>query len=185
MAVGDLTSAAAAKAYLGVSGTTDDALFGTLVTAASQYVQAWLTRTIAATDYTQRFNGPGGHQLVLPHLPINSVASLMIDGVAVPACAVEGGIGYRFDDVAIYLLGYTFTRGLQNVLITWNAGFATTPPDIAQATVELVAIVYRDRDRIGQLSKSLGNGETVSFFSGDLTPRVKTLLNQYKKTTPC
>ena len=58
--------------------------------------------------------------------------------------------------------GYVFTRRAQNVVVTYTAGYDTVPPDIAQACIELVCQRYRERTRIGEVSKALGGGETVT-----------------------
>ena len=180
----DLSTVASAKAYLGISGTGDDTLLASLVSAASTLVQTWLSRDIPAQAYDERYNGPGGAVLVLPWTPINSISLLTIDGVTVPAATTDGTLGYRFDDTMIVLAGYTFTRGLLNVRVQWNGGFTVIPPDLVQSVNELVALVYKESDRIGQTSKSI-QGEVVSFFSGDLPPRIKTVLQQYKRVVPC
>jgi hypothetical protein len=77
-----------------------------------------------------------------------------------------------------------FTRRPQNVVITYTAGYTTTPPDIAQACIELVARHYRERTRIGEVSKALGTGETVTFSQKDMSDSVKTLLSQYRAVMP-
>ena len=80
--------------------------------------------------------------------------------------------------------GYVFTRRPQNVIVTYTAGYATTPPEIAQAAIELVCQRYRERNRIGEVSKALGSGETVSFSQKDMSEDVKTALLPYRLATP-
>ncbi len=74
--------------------------------------------------------------------------------------------------------------GIQNVVITYTAGYPSTPPEIAQACIELVALRYRERTRIGEVSKSLGGAETVTYSQKDLSDGIKTLLQQYRLVTP-
>lgn len=185
MAAGDLTTVEAVKLYARVESAKDDALLSMLVTALSSYAKTWLSRGVIATDYVQAFHGHGGTVLMLPEYPVNSVASLTIDGIGIPARTSALGAGYTFDDASIAVDGYRFTRGRSNVVVSWNGGYTTIPPDLSQGVAEMVAIVYKEQDRIGQLSKALGNGESVTFFSGDIPPRAKTLLNQFRKVHPC
>lgn len=185
MAAGDLTTVDAVKLYARVTSDADDALLSMLVTALSSYVKSWLSRGVLAADYVQSFNGHGGTVLMLPEYPVNSVASLTIDGITIPARPSALGAGYTFDYDSIAVDGYRFTRGRSNVVVSWNGGYQAVPPDIAQGVNEMVAIVYKEQDRIGQLSKALGNGESVTFFSGDIPPRAKTLLYQFKRWHPC
>lgn len=185
MAAGDLTTVDAVKLYARVTSAADDALLTQLVTALSSYAKTWLARSILAADYVQSFHGHGGMFLMLPEYPVNSVASLTIDGITIPARTSALGAGYTFDHESIAVDGYRFTRGRSNVVVSWNGGYATVPADLSQAVNEMVAIVYKEQDRIGQLSKALGNGESVTFFSGDIPPRAKTLLYQFKRWHPC
>ena len=64
MATGDLTTLDNVKAWFSppLTTTTDDTLLTRLVTAASQFIQTWLGRTIAETSYSETRNGQGGTQ---------------------------------------------------------------------------------------------------------------------------
>ena len=53
------------------------------------------------------------------------------------------------------------------MIVTYTAGYAATPPEIAQACIELVCLRYKERDRIGQVSKNLA-GEVVAFSQKDM-----------------
>lgn len=186
MAAGDLTTLANVKAYLSppLTATADDALLARLITAASQFIQTWLNRAIAQGAYEETRNGTGGTRLFLRNRPVTAVSSLAIDGVDVPpASAPAGGTGYRFDESSLYLVGYVFAKGAQNVAARYTAGYAATPPEIEQACIALVALRYRERDRIGQVSKNLA-GEVVSFQQKDMPADVATLLDQYRNVVP-
>ncbi|HEY3910381.1 MAG TPA: hypothetical protein VGM07_10860 [Stellaceae bacterium] len=68
--------------------------------------------------------------------------------------------------------------------MTYTAGYPATPPEIAQACIELVALRYRERTRIGEVSRSVGGGETVSYAQRDMSPSIATLLQQYRVVAP-
>src|SRR5438105_9234568 len=169
MAFADLTTLADVKAWLQTGANpfpaTDDALIQRLVTAASQFIQSWLNRQIAAADWLELRDGTGGQLLVFANSPVTAVLSLSIDGLNIPPAPSDGGFaaGYSFTPTELALRGYVFTRRPQNVIVTYTAGYATTPPDIAQAAVELVCQRYRERSRIGEVSQAMGGGETVTF----------------------
>lgn len=175
----DLTTLANAKSWLNVTGNTDDALLSRLISAASDYIQTWLNRTIAQTAYTVKRDGNDGKRMMFKDYPVASISSLVIDQQTIPA-SVNGGVGYVFNDTSIMLIGYRFTRGVQNVQISYTAGFAVTPNEIEQAAIELVSMRYKERDRIGQVSKSIG-GETVAFSQKDFSDSIETTLTNYKK----
>jgi gp6-like head-tail connector protein len=189
MAYGDLTTLADVKAWLQTSQSafppTDDALLSRLITAASQYIQTWLNRQIAQCDYIEVRDGTGGQRLQFARFPVYAVQSLTIDGIAIPPAPSTGlTAGYLFSPTQLAIRGYYFTRRIQNVVITYSAGYAVTPPDIAQACIELVALRYRERTRIGEVSKSVGAGETVTYAQKDMSPPIATLLQQYRLVTP-
>ena len=188
MAFGDLTTLADVKTWLqtGQSAfpTTDDALLTRLITAASHFIQTWLNRRIAEADYVELRDGTGGRRLQFATFPVSAVLSLTIDGQIIPAAVSSWAAGYTFSPTQLALRGYTFTRRAQNVIVTYTAGFVTTPPEIAQACIELIGLRYRERTRVGEVSKALGGGETVAYSQKDMSDAIKTLIQQYRMVAP-
>ena len=188
MAFADLTTLADVKAWLQTGQaafpSTDDALLTRLVTAASQYIQTWLNRDIASADFLEARDGTGGHRLQFGCFPVTAVLSLTIDGQSVPAAVSFNAAGYRFSSTQLSVRGYRFNRGAQNIVVVYTAGYSTTPPALAQACIELVALRYRERTRIGEVSRSLGGAETVAYAQKDMSDAIKTLLQQYRLVAP-
>jgi hypothetical protein len=183
---GDLTDLDSVRAFLGVSGTGDDALIeDALIPAYSQAVQSWLNRTIAAASYTAVLDGKGTRRILLKNYPVTAIASLSIDGIVIPAAAGPPYCrGYVFNEHAVSLYGYWFAPGFGNVQISYTAGYTSTPADIAQATIEWIADAYKSRDRIGQRSKSLQGSEVVSYDITPMPKRVEMMLKQYRLVAP-
>jgi hypothetical protein len=191
MAYGDLTTLADVKAWLQTGQNpfpaTDDALLQRLVAAASAFIENWLGRPVASADWLEVRDGTGGQCLAFANIPVTAMLSLSIDGLAIPPAPADGtgfGAGYTFTPTELALRGYVFTRRPQTVLVTYTAGYSATPPDIAQACIELVCQRYRERSRIGEVSKALGTGETVTFSQKDMSDAVKTLLSPYRSVMP-
>jgi hypothetical protein len=194
MPFGDLTNLADVTLWLQTGQNpfpaTDDALLARLVTAASQFIQTWLGRQIGLSDWIEIRDGNGGQRLAFANFPVTQVWSLSIDGLAIPPAPTLGAngggfaAGYVFSPTELALRGYVFTRRAQNVAVTYTAGYASVPPDIAQACIELVCQRYRERSRIGEASKALMSGETASFSQKDMSDDVKTLLSQYRAVAP-
>jgi hypothetical protein len=182
MAAGDLTTLDNVKGWLSPPLTTtgDDALLTRLITAASQFIQTWLNRAIASETYSETRDGDGGQKLVFANAPVSAVASLTIDGEAIPLAPSAHWRGYVFSPTVLYLQGRRFTPGFQNVAVSYTAGYDSTPPEIEQACIELVALRYKERDRIGQVSKNLA-GEIVAFSQKDMPADVQTLIDQYRR----
>ncbi|MBR8248689.1 phage head-tail connector protein [Burkholderia cenocepacia] len=199
MATSDLTTLANAKQWVLVNTavTGDDAMLTRLITAASQFVQTYLNRTIASTAYNERYTGSGSNTLALPNYPITAVSSVAIRGVPIAASPDGVQVGYTFDDRFLYLIGNVGFSAFPNgsdgqfpkwpprgVQVSYTAGFASTPLDIEQAVLELIGLKYAgDRTHFGQVSKTV-NGEVVSFSMADMPASVRTLLNNYRKVVP-
>ncbi len=180
MAANDLTTLVNVKQYLSLTGPEDDALLSRLITAASAFIQSHLNRTFASQSYTEKRNGNGGQRLSFSNFPVTAVSSVAVDGVAIPAAADATKAGYIFSSTMLFLNGWSFTRGYQNVAIAYTAGYVAVPADIEQVCIDLVSLKYRERDRIGISSKTLG-GETVNYVKSDLSDEVKNTLRQYQK----
>src|SRR5437588_243516 len=169
MPFGDLTTLADVKSWLQTGQDafpdTDDALLSRLVTAASRFIESWLGRQVAPSDWQEVRDGSGGQRLAFANTPVTAMLSLAIDGLAIPPAPSGGGFGaaYVSTPTELALRGYVFTRRAQNVSVTYTAGFATTPPDLAQACIELVALRYLERTHIGEVSRALGGTETVTY----------------------
>jgi len=183
MAFGDLTTLAAVKAWLQTGQSafpdTDDTLLCRLITAASQFIQTWLGRQIASGDWQEIRDGTGGQRFRFACIPVTAVLSLTIDGLAIPPAPPPGapnGGGYD--------AGYVFTRRLQNVIVTYTAGYPATPPDVVQACIELVCQRYRERTHIGEVARALSGAEIVTYSERDMSPDVGLLLSQYRLVAP-
>lgn len=190
MASGDLANLADVKAWLQSGGgtfpDTDDALLSRLISAASRFIETWLKRPIALAGWREVRDGTGGRHLVLANFPVTAVSSLSIDGVAIPPALNDGGwsAGYVATPSGIYLRGYVFTRRPQNVIATYTAGYATVPPDVAQACIALVCQRYRERTHIGEVSGAVSGIETISYSQRGMSADVKLLLSQYRAVAP-
>lgn len=177
--VADLITLDELKVYAGVkpSNTDDDGLLADLVSGASTAVQEFIGRRILSASYTETRNGTGRCVLPMAHAPITAVGSITVDSVAIPARTTVPGTGYSFDASLVYLDGYTFTRGMQNITVIYTAGFTLVPRDLARATCEVATFMYRRKDRIGESSKMFAQ-QTIN-YSRDLDPWTVRVLNQW------
>lgn len=180
MAAGDLCAPSDVQAFLSLAAGQDDALLQTLCTAASAFVLSALNRNLLEATYTETRNGHGGDRLPLYQYPVTAVSSVTIDGVAIPPAPGALASGYVFDDKMVYLRGYCFSCGAQNVVIEYTAGLAAVPFDIAQATVEIVALKYKRRLNLEVSGKTL-NGETINFSQADIPASAKSVLQNYMR----
>jgi hypothetical protein len=59
--------------------------------------------------------------------------------------------------------------------------YSYVPSDVGHACMELVGERYRYKNRIGEVSKSLGGQETMAFSQKDMPDFIRTLLQPYRR----
>ena len=150
----DLTSLADCKAWLGLTSATDDALIGELVSAVSQAILADLGRAaVLPMIYLDTLDGGGETAVALRYWPANQLLACTIDGVAVATSTLPGHKGVVLDaaDAAppgamqrLVFRGGTFPLGVQNIAVTYSAGYeilgeAAAVPSVAPYTCKAAA----------------------------------------------
>lgn len=272
MAAADLTTLAAVKSWLGIdlANEASDQQLKALIAAMSRAVYALLNRpTLFSHVVTERRDGHGGPRLLVREWPVISVASLTVDGVAIPAAASSQAAGWLLEPAdgpppgrmqSLDLFGsYAFGRGRQNVVLTYSAGYAVSaeaqtvangavlvntpygswgadggvvyaagtaltrvagtpaaagqyqldaatpgkyifnaadngqavlisysyvPADVFQVATELVGERWKYKGRIGEVSKTLGGQETVTFSQKDIPSTMRLMLQNYINVVP-
>lgn len=178
-----LTTLANVKDWLQITGSTSDAILSRMIQAFSDAVANYINRDLGQQSYTVTRDGTGSNTIVFINYPVTAVTYLTVDGVAIPLRPAVGRSGYVFTTTRITLVGYSFTKGEQNVVLTTTAGFAIIPTEIEQAVIEWIADRYASRDRISITSKSLA-GETISYAQNDIPDPVVQILQPYRKVVP-
>ena len=171
----DYTDIASVRSYLNINGTKDDTLLEMLISQSTEFIRSILSREVMTSQYVEIKDGNGADTIMVSNYPVTIVNSVMVDGQAVA--------GSLFDAYSVTLPSGYFTKGRKNVVIQYHAGLAAVPGDVAQVCMELVAKKYRERDRIGTLSRTLA-GEIVTYEKSDLSPEVRNRLRNYVKVCP-
>lgn len=137
----DLVSLADLKSWLDVTGTDDDILLGQLITQISRSILNVIDRpAILPQDYTDIVDGGNVSSVLLRQWPVVEVLSCKVDDVAIPpvpavAGAANGQPGYVLDFASgappgamqrLSLRGFLFAIGIQNVTISYRAGYQIT-----------------------------------------------------------
>lgn len=137
----DLVSLADLKSWLEITATDDDVLLAQLITQISRAIFNFIDRAaILPSTYTETYDGGGEVSIMLRQWPVNSVSSCVVEGVTIPSspplvAGASAQIGYVLDSSTaappgamqrLSLRGYLFTCGLQNVVISYNAGYQIT-----------------------------------------------------------
>lgn len=135
MAVGDLTTLANVKAWRSpaLTSTDDDAAIQREITAASKAILQVVQRaSLAFASYTESRNGQGTPGMLLRNYPVIAVTGLTIDNQTIQPATNQNNVGYVFDTLQgmLYLRGFVFCTGFQNVLVTYTAGTLQDDEDL-------------------------------------------------------
>jgi hypothetical protein len=172
------------------TNTNSDGWIDAAIPAASRSFKEWTGRGSNSSRGPRRHvqrhrRGPR----TLPHYPVWSVESVTVDDVAFRSARTRAAAGWVLVDDAVELQGYRFTDGIKNCAIQFTAGYdrrlsptrMALPEDIDRAVAELVAWKLREKSRVGEQSKTVGN-ETVVFKLADAPDSVKATVATYRRT---
>lgn len=150
-----ITSLASLRRYLQVDSTdvSDDHTFNELVMQVSKFIEGYCERSFISQSYTEYYNGNGSSELVLNHYPVTAITSCYDDtdrawgaDTAIPTTDLQ--ISDRVPGLIIYDGGTFFDTmnlfkyAVENIKITYTAGYAVIPQDLEMAANMLCAYHY-------------------------------------------
>lgn len=188
MAGKDLTTTANVKTLLDISVSTYDTLLATLITAATDYIDRYLDRTLyddAAT--TEYFNGESQKYLQLKRWPINSLTGVYYRSGDLdnPTWTAYSGKTDYINSAATGELFFMFDlpRGFQNIKVTFRGGYTTpstgAPESLRLACEKLVARLFNKRKAEGILNENIG-GASID-WQDTVDNHTKLLLDGHKR----
>lgn len=173
--------------------TADDA--AGLASDATDAVQSVLERDLAqVSNLTETHDGNGTDFILLNRWPIVSVSSVMLNRQTVLPAGYQQQ-GWLLDPVnqrKLILSGYGKIRGVQNIAVTYTAGYditgSGTPPlpgPIKRAILLTAAAMYTAQ----AADPNLASEQTAGAFSGsfnpngvgDVPPGARALLRSYQR----
>lgn len=141
MQPGDLTTLQDVKDWLGITANTSDAALSRLITSLSAAIRTEINRySLVDQMYTEIRNGTGTDQMVLNNWPVSEVLSVMVGNSVIRPGITTGQsrtAGYYLSPYdgnppgnaqTVQLLGSTYLYGVQNVKISYRAGYRTVEP---------------------------------------------------------
>ena len=146
------------KSWLSVAGASSDSILSRLITSVSSQIRGHLCRNpLVSQVWVERRCGRGNNSLVLRNWPVTSVSSVVIGGLIVPQSIQIGGgqgwtQGWYLDpdnwappdagrQAVIRLRGFDFCCGVDNVVVTYTAGYLATESSVVPATPFTYSIV--------------------------------------------
>jgi hypothetical protein len=172
------------KTYLGVTGSGDDTLIGTLVTAAQSAIDAYFRRTFEASDSTRYFD---------PTVDVRGRTLLLVADL----CAITSVTNGNGNAVTLYVTeprnttpyyaltiksnaaeNWTYSTTPENsiaVVGKW-AYSATAPASIAHLCKWMAAAMYRGKDNIPVAGEN-GIAAAVDILAGDLPADIRIIMS--------
>jgi uncharacterized phiE125 gp8 family phage protein len=178
----DLATLAELKAFLGVSGTAEDAVLQSNLTTASLAIAAELRRVVPAETVEETF-WEAPKTLVLERSPLISITSVVEEdvtlGVSDYKAEVRTGILFRLSSSRL-------TDWSGHVVVRYVAGYSTIPLALKEAVFIAVKGYQEAEERdVGVKSERLEGSAEQSYFSlgGEwLSPEVLQRLAPYRMT---
>ncbi|WP_051382442.1 hypothetical protein [Bradyrhizobium sp. Tv2a-2] len=195
LASAGLTTLDNALGYLGAAND-DNGNIARLISVLSTQIENWLGYSLAQGSRTRTFNGQGTRRFFVPDLPLVSVQSLTVNGQTIQQGAWSGATqlpGFYNDARSIFLVGYEFRHGFQNISMTYTSGYSPIPFDVEQACLDWMKIVYSTagstpfgsnviRVQAGDSSFDFGgDGSVTSTKTIPMPASVFAVLNNYRR----
>ena len=182
-ASGNLCSVSDVKQHLGLGDATHDAFLSALVASASEAIENYCRRKFAATQHTEYHDGMGSALLLLDQHPVTEVSDLRQDldrdFDAAEPISPDDYVVYPREGLLQRVSGI-FHRGLRNVRVTYTAGYAAIPTDVARACVMLVAEWFNRARQGADGIEQESLGEYAATYAADGLPRrVLQMLTPY------
>lgn len=131
--IGDLTTLARVKSWLGITNTNSDDLLQGLIGAASDFVLNEIQRDdLGYHSITEYYDGAGNNFMVLRQWPVSQIDSIQFNGLSVTTAAIGNPRrnGYLLDpppqgggQQRLTLFGHFFPQGRSNVTVSYHAGY--------------------------------------------------------------
>ena len=177
----DLCTLAEVKAFIPISGTTDDAALQAVITRSSAQIERHFSRKFyvsgAGADtnpITEIVNGAGTPYVRASRIPLTALTSVhestdqTWDATTLIAASdyvvdLERGI--------VRLKGGVFGSGFRNVRLIYSQT-TTVPDDVKDLAVEIVARIWKSKDMIHLRSSGMGEGSANDRIVGRITSEI-------------
>lgn len=149
------------KEILDISGSDEDEFVEQAALEIEEKVKNFLNRDLEVLDYAELYDGTDSPGLILNQYPINSVSKIEVydglDGNTEVWDELTQGTDYErliipTGKFILLMDGLNFPIGMQNIRVTYNAGYSAIPLEIQQACKKLMLLYY------GQIKKTKSLG---------------------------
>ena len=186
----DLTTYANVKSFLDLADDAHQTLLTSLVTRASDFVIAHTGRAIidpgSGNEITEIHDGIGKSLITLRDYPVATITGMTLHSSAdqtFDATTLIAAADYYVDLPMGQILrksGVGFGFGRKSVQVVYRPGYGETvtdvPGHVEDAVIELIALKYRMREKLGITSDSLGDASRSFYSPADIAGHIALLL---------
>lgn len=176
--------------HLGRDVTTDDGALA-CVDAACDFCRDVAEQSFNQDTSTIYLDGTGTDALLLPELPVNSIGTVVVsDSSTPPTWTTAGAADYTRNDNGVLLatdtagtslFGQVWPKGRQNILVTYDHGYADT--DLPRS-IRMVALSLASRLLVQGPAKSEAMGDVNVTYAAEATalmPTERLILRKYRR----
>lgn len=136
------------------TGSEVTAMKMSILASAEEKVIEYIGYDPTRKTVTERYSGIDSDEIFLNRKNITEIESIKVDGVEIS--------GYSFENDRVYMEdgSYSFTRGINNIVVTYTSGWEEDemPDPLKIATVRIAALMLEETNgNIGVTSKSFGD----------------------------
>ena len=180
-----------ARCAITITDATRDAALNALIASVSADVAAHCGRVFESGSATEYRNGRGMTGIYVSRLPVTAVTSVH-ESVSVPrvydaTTLLVAGTDYDYDDATgkfYRMSGAAWQDGEKAVKIVYTGGYATIPPDLEQAVIEIIRAKYEKgiggQYHLTGVTSVEGNLNGIVFQ--DWPPQSREVIERYRMT---
>lgn len=187
--VNALVSLSDAKAFLKISGATEDTVIENMINRASSFANNFTQRSLLQRSNSESYSGDGTDILILKNYPVSSISDIRIDdgtygGLAPDPTSSDDYVFERSSGIIKFKNGVVAVNGFSNVSVAYVAGYtlATVPASVQEAVLLYVGNAYRSQylgQRFGATSEHVGDRSTT-YSNEEIMNQIKGLLNTHR-----
>lgn len=182
------------KEYLQIEDNDYNSALITMIGEVENKVEGRLKRSLASQEYIEIYDGNGRNVLIPDNYPITAITKLEVyEGLdssnnEIWTQYVKGTHYNRLmikDDISIYMDCATFPKGMQNIRLTYTAGYADIPYQIQRICKELLKIYWDSsnygKNTLGLKSKTFetNGGTDTIVYDSEIENKILSKLDSY------
>jgi len=188
--VNALVSLADAKAFLKISGASEDTVVENMINRASIFANDYTQRLLLSRVNTDYYDGDGTGTIILNQYPVTTLSNLYddVDRAFGAGTAINVSMDVVVDNntgvLRLFNQAVAFNNGISNVKVIYTAGYilANVPASIQEAVLLYVGYSYRSQylsNRYGVTSEHVGDRSTT-YSNDEIMNQIKNLLNPHR-----